>query len=277
MNRADEIRLASSMNQSEDEDNSNKERFISILMDEGNEGSFQPYEPLIRKVPSMMEADKKYYEPMAVSIGPYHKGKPELESMEKLKIPCAQQFSRTVASRLMPSTSNGNQVQSHLKDIKFKAYLMHGELSLPPITIDESTKAKFLNLMAYEILPDTPNDNGVTSYIYFMRALLANDHDVKELRSECILQNFLMSDDQVVDLFKQLCIGKTINLLVYGSIKSQIHKYCQSKMIRMRIWMVEVKRTYFINPWTVIALLAGVLVVATGTIQTIFTVFPPQK
>ncbi|KAF8394152.1 hypothetical protein HHK36_020358 [Tetracentron sinense] len=222
-------------------------------MDEGNDESFQPSKTLIRKVPLVMEADKKYYEPNVVSIGPYHKGKPELESMEKLKIPFVQQFIKDSCKPVdVFYSSNGDQIQeestSHLKDVDFKAYLMHGELSLPPITINKLIKAKFLNLMAYEILPDTPDDNGVTAYVYFMRALLANDHDVKELRSQGIHHNTLVSDDQVVDLFNQLCIGRVTNLCVYGSIKSQIHKYCHSKIIRMRIWMVDVKRTHFINP-----------------------------
>ncbi|KAF8398297.1 hypothetical protein HHK36_017224 [Tetracentron sinense] len=191
-----------------------------------------------------------------VSIGPFHHGKPELEPMEKLKIPIVQQFIKDsgkpdhvfynefvkMAGYARPfyaegSTTNFNDqdfaivmfldgqrsATKHSKHVEFKAYAMHGELSLPPINIGEFTKAKFLNLMAYENCPDTPDDKGVTSYVYFMRALIANDHDVKKLRSQGILQNFLIGDDeQVVDLFKQLATGAAIDVLIYGSVKGQI-------------------------------------------------------
>ena len=39
-----------------------------------------------------------------------------------------------------------------------------GILSLPPITVNDSTVPKFFNLMAYELSSDFENDYGVTSY-----------------------------------------------------------------------------------------------------------------
>ena len=49
----------------------------------------------IPKVPSMLreiKSNKKCYDPLVVSIGPYHHGKPELEPMEKFKILFAKQY-----------------------------------------------------------------------------------------------------------------------------------------------------------------------------------------
>ncbi|KAF8398298.1 hypothetical protein HHK36_017225 [Tetracentron sinense] len=279
-----------------------------------------------------MEANKKWYDPSVVSIGPYHHDKPELKPMDKLKIPITQQFIQDscklvnvfyneyyddeispdelcniildlflldnqipfiVLKELMRLRFHGddegkqmisnfiieqatNEYEelhydnfwayhsatelkamgikfkrsrtSHFKDVVFKAYPVHGELSLPPILVKESTKAKFFNLIAYENCPDTPQDSGVSSYAYFMRALIANGNDVKELRLVGILQNFLSGDEQVVDLFKKLATGALTDVLVYGIVKGQIRKYCHSNMIRMRIWMVEVKHTYFRSP-----------------------------
>ncbi|KAL9665915.1 hypothetical protein QQ045_000236 [Rhodiola kirilowii] len=51
--------------------------------------------PKIQKVPHMLrkiKANEKCYEPLVVSLGPFHHGNPELEQMEKLKIVMAHRF-----------------------------------------------------------------------------------------------------------------------------------------------------------------------------------------
>ncbi|CAA2989025.1 Hypothetical predicted protein [Olea europaea subsp. europaea] len=51
--------------------------------------------PQIQRVPSLLrdiQSNEKCYDPLVVSIGPYHHGKKQLESFENLKIPAAQNF-----------------------------------------------------------------------------------------------------------------------------------------------------------------------------------------
>lgn len=52
-----------------------------------------------------------------------------------------------------------------LRDISFKSYLFHGVLRLPEIIIDDSSKSRFLNLMAYEMSSELPIKSEITSYI----------------------------------------------------------------------------------------------------------------
>ncbi|KAF8413555.1 hypothetical protein HHK36_001546 [Tetracentron sinense] len=162
----------------------------------------------------------------------------------------------------------------HLHDVSYKSHLIHGELSLPPIAVDDSTKHKFLNLIAYETCPDAPEDYTVTSYVCFLDSLIDNDKDVKELRSKGILLNSLGSDQQVADLFNQLSNNLVPDPIVYGDVKGKIEKHYKNKC---KIWMAEINHTHFSSPWSVIALLAGVFVIVITVIQTYFTVFPLKK
>jgi hypothetical protein len=41
---------------------------------------------------SVIEVNKDCYDPLMVSIGPYHHGKPELKEMENIKLMMARQF-----------------------------------------------------------------------------------------------------------------------------------------------------------------------------------------
>ncbi|KAJ4715446.1 hypothetical protein OWV82_013806 [Melia azedarach] len=57
----------------------------------------------IPKVPEMLrriEANKDCFDPLVVSIGPYHHGKPELKFMEECKVKMAKQYANNDAEFL---------------------------------------------------------------------------------------------------------------------------------------------------------------------------------
>ncbi|CAA2984193.1 Hypothetical predicted protein [Olea europaea subsp. europaea] len=57
--------------------------------------------PQIQRVPSLLrdiQSNAKCYDPLVVSIGPYHHGNPQLESFENLKVPVAHEFIRDQVS-----------------------------------------------------------------------------------------------------------------------------------------------------------------------------------
>ncbi|KAJ0079727.1 hypothetical protein Patl1_23449 [Pistacia atlantica] len=76
-----------------------------------------------------------------------------------------------------------------LTDITFSL----GTLKLPPIIVDDSTRSKFLNLIAY--------------YIAFLDALNDWSQDVKQLRDKKMLVNTLGSDDEVAKPFNEIGVG----------------------------------------------------------------------
>ncbi|XP_004249743.1 UPF0481 protein At3g47200-like [Solanum lycopersicum] len=168
----------------------------------------------------------------------------------------------------------------HLSDIKFTSFHCSALLTLPPITIDDSTKSQFLNLAAYEACPDTPDDFGITSYVSFMDSLIDHAEDVKELRSKGILLNFLGSDQEVADLFNELARDLVPNPHAFVDVKDKIEKHYNNKG---KIWIAEWKNTHFNTPWTVFAFIAALFVIGlqvTDTflagIQTFYAVHPKK-
>ncbi|XP_043692958.1 uncharacterized protein LOC122643400 [Telopea speciosissima] len=149
-----------------------------------------------------------------------------------------------------------------LKDMSFKRGITSGYQQLPPIVIDNSTKSKFLNLVAYESLPDAPDDLVVTSYICFLDSLIHSTEDVKELKSKGILRNALGSDQQILDLFNNLALELVPDPELYGDVKKAIERHFNSEV---RLWLADVRDTYFT---------AASLALLLTIVQTYFTVFP---
>ncbi|KAJ9695443.1 hypothetical protein PVL29_010758 [Vitis rotundifolia] len=158
-----------------------------------------------------------------------------------------------------------------LKDISFKSYIFIGFLNLPEITIDDSTKSRFLNLIAYEMCPDVPNDSEVTSYICFLDSLIDEPGDVKELRRQHVLRNFLGSDEEVATLFNEITTDLVPDSEAYKDVKEKIQKHYKNEV---STWMTEGLHNHFSSPWTILAFLGAVLALFFGGLQTYYTVFP---
>ena len=154
-----------------------------------------------------------------------------------------------------------------LRDISFTKFrnFYPGILSLPPIIVDDSTRSKFLNLIAYEMCPDFENDYGVTSYISFLHSLIDEANDVIELRKARILHNFLGSDQEVAHLFNEIGTDLVPNPEIYGKVRSEIQMYYDNKW---KIWISQVVHDHFSHHWTILAFIAALLALILSVIQT---------
>nr|TKR71247.1 hypothetical protein D5086_0000303040 [Populus alba] len=159
-----------------------------------------------------------------------------------------------------------------ITDVKFKSSIFSGTLKVPPIIIDESTKSLFLNLVAYETSAAL-DQLWVSSYICFMDSLIDDAKDVKELRSNGIIINYLGADQKVANLFNDMGKSMTHDTAAYNDIKIKINKQCESTVKR---WVYEWKVTYFSNPWTIITVLAASFGLALTATQTYYTRYPPM-
>ncbi|RVW81209.1 hypothetical protein CK203_041018 [Vitis vinifera] len=161
----------------------------------------------------------------------------------------------------------------HLRDISFRSNGITACLRIPPITIDNSTKAMFLNLIAYEMSSDVDHD--FISYLRFLDSLIDHADDVKELQSIGILQNNLGTHDEVAQFFNTVSANLESNFHAYKDVRVKIRKHLQSHYnSKLTMWMTQCLDTYFGSPWTIIAWVGAALALFLTFVQTYFSVFP---
>ncbi|XP_050241989.1 UPF0481 protein At3g47200-like [Quercus robur] len=158
---------------------------------------------------------------------------------------------------------------SCLRDISFTALGCLGFLWLPPITVDDSTRPKFLNLIAYEMCLDFQNDFEITSYISFLDSLIDEANDVKMLRKAGILYNCLGSDEHVAKLFNEIGTGLVPNSEIYSNVRVQIQKHYKNQLMT---WLAQVCHDHFSSPWAFLAFFGALLALALTVIQTWYAV-----
>ena len=147
-----------------------------------------------------------------------------------------------------------------------------GYLWLPPITVDDSTRPKFLNLIAYEMCLDFKNDFVITSYIFFLDSLINEANDVKMQRKAGILYNCLGSDEEVAQVFNEIGTDLVPNSKIYGNIRFQIRKHYENKFMTL---LAQFYHDHFSSPWTFMAFVGALLALVLTIIQTKYAVNSP--
>ncbi|KAI3459579.1 hypothetical protein Pfo_016242 [Paulownia fortunei] len=156
-----------------------------------------------------------------------------------------------------------------LKDINFYSFTFYGQLQLPTWFVSSLSKVFFMNMIAYELCPNNLVDSTVISYLNFMKSIVESPEDVKELREKRILLTQLGSDEEVVRLYRDLNTYGVANTRSYQDVKERIQEHYDSKA---KTWMAELIHNYFSSPWSIIAWLAGVLLLVLTFLQTYFTI-----
>ncbi|KAM6555066.1 hypothetical protein CsatB_015828 [Cannabis sativa] len=172
---------------------------------------------------------------------------------------------KEVGIKLKPDYSIG------LRSISFSSRLFtFGQLNLPPLIVDETTKQKLLNLVAYEMCLN--KDYVVTSYLRLLDSLIDCEQDVKDLRSAYILKNNLGSDAQVAELFNS--IGSIlVTYDAYASVKNNIQKHYERKIAT---WNAQLCQEHLRNPWTTLGVLAALAGLLLTGIQAYYSIHPKK-
>ncbi|XP_062182122.1 UPF0481 protein At3g47200-like [Phragmites australis] len=154
-----------------------------------------------------------------------------------------------------------------IRDVDFK----DGILFTPLIEVHDYTEKIFLNLMAFERLHrDVGND--VTNFIYLMGDIINTGADVMILRSKGVMEQLLGSDEEVAKLFNSMSKGATMSpFSKLNDVQRKVNDHCRKPWNK---WRASFVQTYLSNPWVFISLLAGVILLITTLLQTVYTVAP---
>ncbi|KAL0377215.1 UNVERIFIED_CONTAM: hypothetical protein Scaly_0839100 [Sesamum calycinum] len=166
---------------------------------------------------------------------------------------------RSVTDLMAKGIKFGPSSSQSLKDVKFESGLFCARLELPTRIIVMNTKIFFLNMIAYELSPDYHKNNVVTSYINLMKSLIESTEDVKELREKKILYNALGSDEEVLEVFKEIKTYSVDDFKIFHNVKDEIEAHCSSTT---KTWIGELNHKYFGSPWSCIGLLAAIVLFA---------------
>ena len=171
------------------------------------------------------------------------------------------------------SAKNQKPKSISIRDVEFRSGFFSGELKLPPLMFSSNLLVYYRNLIAFERYACI--ESSFTSYINFMNSLIASPEDVKVLRSKRIILHILSSDKEVFKMMKEISVTSWQgDLSIYQGVREGIEKHYNNKI---KIWIAEARHKYFSQPWSLIGLLAAVVVIILTFMQTFYTINPRKS
>ncbi|XP_076933495.1 UPF0481 protein At3g47200-like [Bidens hawaiensis] len=144
-------------------------------------------------------------------------------------------------------------------------------LKMPVLKVDDNTDLVLRNLIAYE-QSGSNHDAYVTSYAFALDSLVDTQPDVAKLVDSKVLLNFLGSDEEVANFINSMCKDAVLENFFYKNQWEALNNHYEGYWTKN---IAMLKRNYFGSPWSMIALVAGIILFVLTVVQTIFTVIPP--
>ncbi|KAG2562520.1 hypothetical protein PVAP13_8KG282600 [Panicum virgatum] len=143
-------------------------------------------------------------------------------------------------------------------------------LWMPGVAVDESTKYKLHNIMAFEALHGGAASDDVTAFVLFMRDMVDSPGDVALLAREGILWHDLAGGDAAAaSLFHGLTrdVPKTGESRLFA-VRDAMELYCNDS------WRVLVSESWmkFRNTYLTVALTVAIILFVTDIMQTAYAV-----
>ncbi|XP_024978792.1 putative UPF0481 protein At3g02645 isoform X2 [Cynara cardunculus var. scolymus] len=144
-------------------------------------------------------------------------------------------------------------------------------LRMPVMRIHNYTELVFRNLIAYEQLSPGSVCHYVTSYAIAMDRLIDNHEDVARLVKSQVLINTIGSNEEAAKLINDLRKEISSPHFFYVQVWKEMNGY-HDRVVPRNI--AKLRRTYFSNPWSSIALFAGIFLFLFTLVQTYYTINP---
>ncbi|CAI9102180.1 OLC1v1000406C1 [Oldenlandia corymbosa var. corymbosa] len=150
-----------------------------------------------------------------------------------------------------------------------------GILTIPQLTVTDSTETFFRNLVAFE--QSGYHSKDITSYIIFLDNLVDTHKDVDLLIKYKIITNELGGSHEVANLFNNLYkeFVKDPREFLYVDQCRQLNDYSRNYWHKGKAtfarWYAVFKRDYIATPWSVMSLIAAILLLALTIAQTVLS------
>ncbi|RVW92249.1 hypothetical protein CK203_027126 [Vitis vinifera] len=196
-----------------------EERFKSVMGPEDRKTSQlgETKWPMIPKVPQLLRGTKDFTE----QFEPYHYHKPELKPAEMMKRQmtkrfildsgqCIEVLYNKIAEPSEVTYSPKEEKGPHLLDLLRRR--LQGIARVPKRVARKGWNSyRIVNELKAAGISIKPNKgpSEVTSYICFLHLLVDELGDVKELRQQGVLRNFLGSDEEVATQFNEITADLT--------------------------------------------------------------------
>ncbi|KAK1390671.1 hypothetical protein POM88_018849 [Heracleum sosnowskyi] len=180
------------------------------------------------------------------------------------------------ASELQEAGVRFGNGMGNLFDVSYE----FGLLTLPQLTVNDTTETFFRNLIAYEQCGHY--EKHITSYVMFMNSLINTAEDVELLVYHGSIDNLLGENQLVADVFNNLRkeAYDEKSDFYFAWICEELNDYSQSyydgwmytfsKWKRRWLeWKLMLINRYFTNPWSAIGFLAAAVVVVLTVVQTV--------
>ncbi|PWA76755.1 hypothetical protein CTI12_AA229700 [Artemisia annua] len=140
-------------------------------------------------------------------------------------------------------------------------------LKMPILSLGDNSELIIRNLIIYEHSAQV--QTCVTSYMLAMDHLIDTPEDVAKLVRSQVLVNYIGSNEEAADLINNICKEVPLKDFYYQDEWEKLDEYYNAYWPNL---IAELRRNYFSNPWSIIALIAGIILFILTVVQTVYGV-----
>ncbi|GLJ47685.1 hypothetical protein SUGI_1007090 [Cryptomeria japonica] len=177
---------------------------------------------------------------------------------------------------LIPSAEKLQKAGIRLKQcsggVHFKRRRFRSLFCLPEIIVEDNTEIFLRNLLAFEECQwgrDCLVERKICFYMCIMDDLIDSKEDVELFRRANIIKNYLGTDDEVAQIFNDLCSGITGKEDFKEPLRNVNDYY---KRNQLTVWIHEFWEEHCSKPWYIISFVVGILILVMTLLQTIYTI-----